>query len=71
MTEEQWRLRLGMYKSGMIAFDDIYGVIQREIYKANGAINVVEKLSKMGPSWNLFGLVDEAKQTLKEYHEIN
>lgn len=43
--------------------------LSAERERAGKLVEVVEKLSKMGPTWNLFGLVDEAKQTLKEYNE--
>lgn len=45
--------------------------LSAERERAGKLVDVVEKLSKMGPIWNLFGLVDEAKQTLKEYNENN
>ena len=31
MTKEQWSLRLGMYKSGIIDFEDIHGVIEQQL----------------------------------------
>jgi len=38
LTEQQWKLRLGMYKSGMIDFEDIYGTIVEQFTEAsNGA----------------------------------
>jgi len=72
LTEQQWKLRLGMYKSGMIDFEDIYGTIVEQCTEAsNGAKPIVSGSLPFTPTDDYINELWEERNSGGTYLEGN